>query len=256
MIIPPGLHIVGTPIGNLDDITLRALQTLREASLVLAEDTRHTSILFARHELRRPLASCHKFNEASRLDEVAARIAAGEIIALVSDSGMPGISDPGSRVVRGCRERGLPVWVVPGPSAVVSAVSLSGWGDEGFTFAGFLPTGPGSRKNALRALSTERRAVVVYESPHRIARLLADIAEILGDRPVMVARELTKKFEESPAGTAAALLAAHGDRPWKGEIAVVIHPAPKHFTPPPAAGGADGNDATDATECSPEPQPH
>ena len=252
MIIPPGLHIVGTPIGNLDDITLRALQTLREASLVLAEDTRHTSILFARHGLHRPLVSCHKFNEASRLDEVAARVAAGEIIALVSDSGMPGISDPGSRVVRGCRARGLPVWVVPGPSAVVSAVSLSGWGDEGFTFAGFLPTGPGSRKNALRALSTERRAVVVYESPHRIARLLADIAEIMGERPVMVARELTKKFEESPAGTAAALLAAHGDRPWKGEIAVVIHPAPKHFTPPSAVPRAD---ADDATECAPEPQP-
>ena len=196
MIIPPGLHIVGTPIGNLDDITLRALQTLREASLVLAEDTRHTSILFARHGLHRPLVSCHKFNEASRLDEVAARVAAGEIIALVSDSGMPGISDPGSRVVRGCRARGLPVWVVPGPSAVVSAVSLSGWGDEGFTFAGFLPTGPGSRKNALRALSTERRAVVVYESPHRIARLLADIAEIMGERPVMVARgaDLERSF--------------------------------------------------------------
>ncbi|MFO1521187.1 MAG: ribosomal RNA small subunit methyltransferase I [Kiritimatiellia bacterium] len=138
----PGLHIVGTPIGNLDDITLRALQTLREASLVLAEDTRHTSILFARHGIHRPLASCHKFNEASRMDEVAARIHAGGIVALVSDSGMPGISDPGSRIVRGCRERGLPVWVVPGPSAVVSAVSLSGWGDDGFTFAGFLPPSP------------------------------------------------------------------------------------------------------------------
>lgn len=218
----PGLHIVGTPIGNLQDITLRALETLREATLILAEDTRHTRGLLDRHGLRTPMLSYHKFNEAARADEILARLRAGEAIALVSDSGMPAVSDPGARLVAACRAAGLPVHAVPGPSAVTTAVALAGFQGAGFHFAGFLPHKSGARRRALEALGALEVPAVLFESPYRLLKLLGEIEAVLGARRLFVGRELTKKFEEHLVGTPAEIRAAFGTRTVKGECVVVL----------------------------------
>lgn len=218
----PGLYIVGTPIGNLSDISPRALDTLRGVEAILAEDTRCTQVLLSRYEIKTPLISCHKFNEASRLDSILGRLRAGAALALVTDSGMPGVSDPGARVVEACHKAGLPVVVIPGPSAVTSAVALSGVRGAGFVFAGFLPRTPGARRTRLSTLATLEMPVVIFESPYRLVRLLGEIGEIYGARRVTVTREMTKKFEECVSGTAADLIGHFGDRPVKGEIVVVI----------------------------------
>lgn len=219
-----GLYLVGTPIGNLGDITLRALDTLREADLVLAEDTRQTRKLFARHAIESRLASCHKFNEASRADGVIERIRAGSAVALVTDSGMPAVSDPGARLVAACRAAGVPVTAVPGPSAVTTAIALAGCESAGFVFEGFLPVKPGARRRRLEALAAEDRPVALYESPYRFGRLLALLEELMPQRELFVARELTKKFEECRTGTAAELAAAYAGRTVKGELVVVVLP--------------------------------
>ncbi|MBW7909488.1 MAG: 16S rRNA (cytidine(1402)-2'-O)-methyltransferase [Kiritimatiellae bacterium] len=223
----PGLYIVGTPIGHLQDITLRALETLRDVSLILAEDTRQTRKLLERHGLHTPMRSYHKFNEAARAEEIVARLRAGEAIALVSDSGMPAVSDPGARLVATCREAGLPIAIVPGPSAVTSAIALAGMPARGFVFAGFLPHKSGARKRELADWGRQTLPVVFFESPYRLLKLLDEVEAVLGPRELFVGRELTKHFEEHLRGTPAEIRASFAKRPVKGECVVVLAPAAK-----------------------------
>lgn len=218
----PGLYIVGTPIGNLGDLSFRAVETLRGVRAILAEDTRCSRVLLDRYEIRTPLISCHKFNEASRLDEILNRIRSGQALALVTDSGMPGISDPGARVVAACRSAGLRVESIPGPTAVTTALSLSGCRGSKFFFAGFLPRTSGARVRELQALAALDVPVVVYESPYRMVKLLQAAQEPFGERRILVARELTKKFEEVLVGTAAELLKRLENRTIKGELVVIL----------------------------------
>lgn len=218
----PGLYIVGTPIGNLKDTTFRTLEVLRAANVILAEDTRITSRLLARYEIRKPLVSHHKFNEAARADEVAARIQAGEVVAMVTDSGMPGVSDPGAKLVRACRERNLSVTAIPGPSALATAIALCGIESSGYVFGGFLPHKSGARRRMLEKLSRAELPIVLYESPYRLLKLMTEIQEVLGGPNVFVGRELTKKFEECRFGSPADIIAAYEKRTVKGELVVVI----------------------------------
>lgn len=229
-----GLYVIGTPIGNLGDVTLRALDTLRAADRVLAEDTRITQRLLARYEIRAPLFSCHKFREASRIEEALAWIRGGAVVALVTDSGMPGVSDPGARIVAACREAGLPVTAIPGPSAVTAAVALSGFEASGFYFAGFLPHKAGARARRLAELAVCPDPVVLFESPYRFLKLLDEIAAHLPGRRVFVGRELTKKFEETRIGTPAELKAAYTGRAIRGEFTLVIEPAGRRASAPAA----------------------
>ena len=221
----PGLHIVGTPIGNLDDLSPRAIETLRGVSGILSEDTRRTALLLQRFGIQVPLISCHKFNEAARLGEVVQRLEGGAALALVSDSGMPLVSDPGARLVAACHERGIRVTVIPGPSAVTAAVALAGFGGAGFLFQGFLPRKPGARARRLGELLALEQPAVIFESPFRIARLVEEIAGIDPARRILVGRELTKKFEEYFVGRAAEVLARLGGRTPKGEFVVVVAPS-------------------------------
>ncbi len=221
-----GLYIVGTPIGNLSDLSIRALETLKEANLIVAEDTRHTRRLTSRYEITTRLMSCHKFNEVQRAEQIIERIQNGEAIAMVTDSGMPGISDPGARVVALCREAAVMITSIPGPAAVTTAVSLSGFGEKGFIFAGFLPHKSGGRKRDLLKWVEADLPVVFYESPYRLFKLLGEIEEHLGaERIVFAGRELTKKFEELTTGTAAEIRAAYEGRNVKGECVVIVQPA-------------------------------
>lgn len=219
-----GLYVVGTPIGNLDDMTLRGLETLRGVDAVLAEDTRHTRKLCSRFEIPAVLVSCHRHNEAARAVAAVERIRNGEAVALVTDSGMPGISDPGARVVAACREAGLPVTVAPGPCAVSAAVALSGFPGNEFVFEGFLPVKSGGRGTRLAALTEEPRTVVLYESPHRLLKLLGELAGCMPERRMLVGRELTKRFEECRVGTAGEVLELYRDRTVKGELVIVLEP--------------------------------
>lgn len=220
----PGLYLVGTPIGNLQDITLRALDTLKAADLILAEDTRVTRILLDRHAISRPMISYHKYNEQARVAEILDRLRNGGRIALVTDAGMPGVSDPGGRIVAACRAERFPVFAVPGPSAVTSAVALSGMAQAGFIFAGFLPHKSGARKRRLAAVANGDLPVVLFESPYRLLKLMNEIDEALGPRQVFVARELTKKFEECLAGTTDDIRASFAKRNVKGELVVIVAP--------------------------------
>ncbi len=220
-----GLYIVGTPIGNLGDFSFRALETLKEADLILAEDTRHSRRLTTRYEITTRLMSCHKFNEMQRAEQIIERIEKGEAIAMVTDSGMPGISDPGARVVALCRKAGVMITAVPGPAAVTTAVALSGFGEKGFIFPGFLPHKSGGRKRDLLKWAEADIPVVLYESPYRLIKLLGEIEEHLGvDRTVFVGRELTKKFEELCTGTPAEIRTRYEGRTVKGECVVIIQP--------------------------------
>lgn len=220
--LAPGLYVVGTPIGNLRDLTFRALDTLRACDVILAEDTRITSRLLARYEIRKPLISHHKFNETARIDEVAHRIGGGEVVAMVTDSGMPGVSDPGARLVRACRERGLPVTAIPGPSALATAIALCGIESGGYVFGGFLPHKSGARRRTLARLASAGLPVVLYESPYRLLKLMTEVKETLTGAHVFVGRELTKKFEENRSGSPDDLIAAYEKRTVKGELVVVI----------------------------------
>ena len=206
-------------------MTYRAVRVLGEVDVIYAEDTRKTGILLGRYEIRKPMRSCHEFNEASRVAGVLAELAEGKAVGLVSDAGMPLISDPGSRLVHAVRAAGYAVTAVPGPSAVTTALPLSGWGGDGFVFAGFPPNKSAGRRRLLTSLLEEPRPVVLYESTHRILKLLADVAEIHGDRPVFFARELTKKFETVRTGTAAELLAHLETHSSKGEFVVILGPS-------------------------------
>ncbi len=226
-VVPAGLYIVGTPIGNLRDITLRALAVLRQAGVILAEDTRHTRHLLAHYRINTRLVSCHKFNEAARREAILALLAERQVVALVTDSGMPGISDPGARVVAAARAAEFPVTVVPGPCAVSAALALSGLDAHRHYFLGFLPHKPGPRRRALESVREVDAVVVLFESPYRLLKLLGEIRDTLGERTVFVAREMTKMYEEGVTGTPSALEEYFGRRSVKGELVVAIAPTAK-----------------------------
>lgn len=220
------LYIVPTPIGNLEDITLRAVRILREADVVLAEDTRTTSVLLKHLGLEKRMFPHHKFNEHAAVEAVAERIAAGETVALVSDAGTPGISDPGFLLARTCIEHGLEIETLPGPTAFVPALIQSGFPADQFCFEGFLPQKKGRNKR-LEQLREESRTMIFYESPFRVVKTLEQFTEFFGaDRPVSVSRELTKKFEETVRGTLAEVADHFRAREPKGEFVIVVSGAP------------------------------
>src|SRR6266436_6821947 len=216
------LYVVATPIGNLGDITLRALEILKDVDLVAAEDTRHSGILLKHYQIAKPLISYHEHNEAMRSAQLVERLAAGEKIALITDAGTPGLSDPGARLIRECIKRELPFTIVPGPSSILTALIGSGFSMEKFCFRGFLPVKSGRRERELRAAAEREETSVFFESPYRIVKTLSACLEIMPERELCVARELTKKFEEFRRGSAAELLAHYEAHPAKGEITLVI----------------------------------
>ena len=216
------LYLVFTPIGNLEDITLRALRVLREADLIAAEDTRHTRKLLAHYDIQRPLISLHEHNEPARIPELLARLDAGERIALVSDAGAPAISDPGYRLIRAAIEAGHQPVPIPGPSALLAALVASGLPTDRFLFVGFPPRKAKARTAWLAQLQEEPGVLIFYESPQRLPGLLADIAQVLGpDRPVVVARELTKLHEQFWRGRAEDAARAFAEAP-RGEMVVLV----------------------------------
>ena len=219
---PGTLYLVATPIGNLEDITLRALRTLKECDLVAAEDTRRSGQLLKHFGISRPLLSYFQFNEAKRSEEIIERLRRGEKVALVTDAGSPGISDPGERVVKAAIAAGFRVESVPGPSALVAALTASGLPAEEFHFIGFLPHKSGQRRRELERLKTIRGTLVFYESPYRIEKLLVELNDIYPGRQVVLARELTKKFEQFLRGTPAELLEVLQQRALKGEFVVMV----------------------------------
>jgi 16S rRNA (cytidine1402-2'-O)-methyltransferase len=216
------LTVVATPIGNLQDITLRALQTLRETDLIAAEDTRRSAILLLHHNIKKPMVSLHEHNEASRTPELLEQIARGRSVVLIADAGMPGISDPGFRLIRACRDRGLGVDVLPGPSAVITALVGSGLPTNAFYFGGFLPVKSGRRRAELERTAARVETSVYFESPHRLLKTLDVLAEVAPEADVCVARELTKRFEEYRRGSPAELRAYYGTHQPRGEITLVI----------------------------------
>lgn len=216
------LTIIPTPIGNLQDITLRALEALRTADVIAAEDTRHSGILLHHHGISKPMVSFHEHNEAGRTASLIEEIALGKSVALITDAGMPGISDPGFRLVRACRERNLPVTVLPGASAVPTALAGSGLPSDAFFFGGFLPVKSGRRRSELERAVARRETSIYFESPHRLVKSLEVLQEIAPQIAVCVARELTKKFEEYRRGQPAELLAHYQAHPPKGEITLVM----------------------------------
>lgn len=216
------LVLIPTPVGNLEDMTFRAVRLLKECSFVLAEDTRTSSFLFKHYGIATPLQSFHKFNEHKMLDAVVAKIASVEMAGLVSDAGTPGISDPGFLLVRRCIEEGIEIECLPGASALLPAVVLSGFPPDRFVFEGFLPHKKGRQSTWLR-LKDEERTVVLYESPHRLIKALEEICELVDPtREVAVCREISKKFEETKRGPAADVLAYFKEKGVKGEIVLVM----------------------------------
>jgi len=219
---PGTLYLVATPIGNLEDITLRAVRTLRECDVVAAEDTRRTGLLLKHFGISKPLLSYFQFNEAKRSEEILERLARGEKVALATDAGSPGISDPGERVVKAAVAAGYRVESVPGPSALVAALTASGLPTDEFHFVGFLAHKSGQRRKKLQSLKNIPGTLVLYESPYRIEKLLEELSEIMPERQVVLARELTKKFEEFLRGKPAELLELTKKRSLKGEFVVLV----------------------------------
>lgn len=219
----PVLYLVPTPIGNLEDLTFRALRILQEADLIACEDTRTSGVLLQHYRVETPRTSYHDHNERQRTPQLLARLTAGETVALITDAGTPGISDPGFYLVRACLEQGIRVEALPGPTAFVPALVASGLPSERFVFEGFLPVKKG-RQTRLALLATEPRTMLFYESPHRVVKTLNQLAEALGpERPAAVVRELTKKFEEVQRGPLAVLAAHYGAQPKvRGEIVLVV----------------------------------
>jgi 16S rRNA (cytidine1402-2'-O)-methyltransferase len=218
------LYLVATPIGNLEDITLRALRVLKECDVVAAEDTRRTGQLLKHFGISKPLLSYFQFNEAKRSEEIMERLKRGEKVALVTDAGSPGISDPGERVVKAAIAAGFRVEPVPGACALVAALTASGLPTDEFHFIGFLPHKSGQRRNRLEALKSIDRTLVFYESPYRIEKLLSELSDVFPERTVVLARELTKRFEEFLRGKPAELLALAKKRSLKGEFVVLVSP--------------------------------
>jgi len=217
------LYIVSTPIGNLKDITIRALETLKEVDFILCEDTRTSGNLLHHFEIKKELISLNAFNEKNKIEFIVNRILGNQTAALISDAGTPLISDPGVRLVSHCIEKGIEIVPIPGASALIAAISMSGLPTDAFVFEGFLPQKKG-RQSKLKELSTENRTIVLYESMYRIVKLLNELNEHLPDRYIVVCREITKKFEESWRGYPKDLLEVIGNKIIKGEFVVVIAP--------------------------------
>ncbi len=216
------LYIVPTPVGNLEDMTFRAVRILKEADLILAEDTRTSSVLLKHYEIRNRVQSHHKFNEHRTVKEMAERVIAGENIALISDAGTPGISDPGFLLVRECVRQGAEVECLPGATAFVPALVISGLPTDRFCFEGFLPPKKG-RQTRLRALVAEERSIILYESPYRIVKTLTQLAEFFGkERQASVSRELSKRFEETCRGTLEELILHFSVNEPKGEFVIIV----------------------------------
>ena len=216
------LYIVATPIGNLGDITLRSLEVLKSVDLVAAEDTRHSGMLLKHFGIRKPFISYHQHNEAMRAAELVVRLAGGETVALITDAGTPGLSDPGLRLIRECIQRDLSFTIIPGPSSILTALVGSGFATEKFSFRGFVPVKAGRRERELRSAAESGETVIFFESPYRLTKTLAACIDVMQDRQLCVARELTKKFEEFRRGTAGELLAHYEAHLPKGEIVLVI----------------------------------
>src|SRR6478672_9869035 len=216
------LYVVATPIGNLGDITLRAVEALKLADVIAAEDTRHSGLLLKHLEIKKPFVSYHEHNEAARTMELVERLGRGENVALITDAGTPGLSDPGLRLIRECIKRELPFTIIPGASSILMALLGSGFSTDKFSFRGFLPVKSGQRERELRAAGERDETVIFFESPYRLSKTLAACTDVMPDRQLCVARELTKKFEEFRRGTASELLAHYEAHPPKGEIVVVI----------------------------------
>jgi 16S rRNA (cytidine1402-2'-O)-methyltransferase len=214
--------VVATPIGNLSDITLRALEVLKGVDVVAAEDTRHSGLLLKHFEIKKPFVSYHKHNEAARTAELVHRLSVGENVALITDAGTPGLSDPGLRLIRECVNHQLPFTIVPGPSSILIGLLGSGFSTEKFWFRGFLPVKSGRRERELRIAAEHQETTIFFESPYRLVKTLHACNTIMPDRQLCVARELTKKFEEQRRGTAAELLAHYEPHPPKGEIVLVV----------------------------------
>lgn len=216
------LYIVSTPIGNLEDITLRALRVLKEADLIAAEDTRITGLLLKRFAIQKPLTSYFEGNELRKSEFILSRLNQGDHIALVSDAGTPGISDPGFRLIRLAIERQIEVVPIPGPSAVITALSIAGLPTDSFFFKGFLPHKSNKRRDQLKQMEEMRETLIFYESPHRLSKTLQDILDLFGDREMVLTRELTKKYEEVVRGKVSGILNQIGEDKLKGEITLVI----------------------------------
>jgi 16S rRNA (cytidine1402-2'-O)-methyltransferase len=216
------LYIVATPIGNLGDITLRSLEVLKSVDLVAAEDTRHSGMLMKHFGIKKPFISYHEHNEARRTAELIERLAAGETVALITDAGTPGLSDPGLRLVRECIQRDLSFTIIPGPSSILTALVGSGFATEKFSFRGFVPVKAGRRERELRSAAESGETIIFFESPYRLTKTLAACIDVMQGRQLCVARELTKKFEEFRRGTAGELLAHYEAHPAKGEVVLVI----------------------------------
>jgi 16S rRNA (cytidine1402-2'-O)-methyltransferase len=216
------LYVVATPIGNRGDITLRALEVLKSVDLIAAEDTRHSGMLLHHFGIKKPLVSYYEHNEAKRTAELVERLTRGENVALITDAGVPGLSDPGSRLIRECIRRHLSFTVLPGPSSILTALVGSGFSTDKFSFRGFLPVKSGQRERELRAAVESDETTIFFESPHRLIKTLAACVEVMPDRQLCVARELTKKFEEFRRGSASELLAHYRAHPPKGEIVLLV----------------------------------
>ncbi len=216
------LYIVSTPIGNLEDITLRALRLLKEVDLIAAEDTRHTGILLKHFGIQKPLTSYFEGNELKKKEWILSRLNQGDRIALVSDAGTPGISDPGFRLIQVAIENLIPIVPIPGPSAVITALSVSGLPTDAFLFKGFLPHKSKKRKDLLKQLEETKETLIFYESPHRLNETLKDILDILGDREIVLTRELTKIYEEILRGKVSEIQHQLAEKKIKGEITLVI----------------------------------
>jgi 16S rRNA (cytidine1402-2'-O)-methyltransferase len=216
------LYVVATPIGNLSDITLRAADVLKKADVVAAEDTRRSGLLLKHFGIKKPFVSYHEHNEAARTAELMERLARGENVALVTDAGTPGLSDPGLRLIRECINRQLSFTIVPGPSAILTALLGSGFSTEKFSFRGFLPVKSSQRERELRGAAEREETTIFFESPYRLVKTLAACLDIMPERQLCVARELTKKFEEFRRGTATELLAHYQAHRPRGEIVLMV----------------------------------
>src|SRR5437867_9633652 len=216
------LYVVATPIGNLGDITLRAVEALKSADVIAAEDTRHSGLLLKHLEIKKPFISYHEHNEAARTTELVERLGRGENVALITDAGTPGLSDPGLRLIRECIKRELPFTIIPGASSILTALLGSGFSTDKFSFRGFLPVKSGQRERELRAAAERDETAIFFESPYRLTKTLAACVDIMPERQLCVARELTKRFEEFRRGAASELLAHYQAHPPQGEIVLVI----------------------------------
>ena len=217
------LYIVSTPIGNLKDITMRAVEVLKDVDLIAAEDTRHTKILLKEYAIDTDLVSYFDYSTKAKLDRIMDQLLQGKSVALVSDAGTPGISDPGYRLINTAYSKGVQVTVIPGATALISALSLSGLPSDRFAFYGFLPVKKVARRNKLKSIEYEEGTIIFYESVHRIVKAIKDIEEVLGDPEIVVVRELTKKFEEMKKGLASELFQYFSERKPKGEFVVLLN---------------------------------